>query len=137
MGIGATFGNDLTKLIFQATTITGIAQNAGSPITNVFVSLHTADPGTTGASETSYGSYGRATVARTSGGWTCSGLTVVPVANVDFAQCSSSTATITHFGLWDTISGGKFLVGGTVSPNISVSTGVTPRLTTATTLTIS
>jgi hypothetical protein len=136
MGIGATWATDLNKLVMNATTHAALASAAGTA-TNLFVSLHTADPGTTGANETVYGGYGRATVARTSGGWTCSGFTVVPAANIDFAQCSSLTATITHFGVGTLVSGGEFLFGGTVSPNISVSTGVTPRLTTATTLTLS
>jgi hypothetical protein len=138
MGIGATFGTDVNKLIFNATAIANIADNAASsPITNIYLSLHTADPGTTGASEATYTSYARVAVARTSGGFTCSGFTVVPVANVDFPACTGGTNTITYFGVWNASSTGKFLFGGTVSPNISVSTGVTPRLTTSTTLTVS
>ena len=40
----STFDNDLLKLIFNATAIANIADNAGSsPLTNLYLSLHTAD----------------------------------------------------------------------------------------------
>jgi len=138
---GDTFENDLLKLIFNATAIANIADNAAtSPITNIGVSLHTADPGETGTqttSETSYTSYARVAVARTSGGWTVTNNSTSPVANIDFPQCTGGSATITHcgFGTNTTTGAGKLLYSGTVTPNISVSNGVTPRLTTATTIT--
>jgi len=49
MSKGNTFENDLLKLIFNATAIAGIADNAGSsPLTSLYVSLHTDDPGEAG-----------------------------------------------------------------------------------------
>lgn len=140
MSKGNTFENDLVKLIFQATAIANIADNAASsPLTNLYVSLHTADPGEAGdqtTNETGYTSYARVAVARTSGGWTVTANSVSPAANIDFPACTGSTATITHFGVGTASSGaGKLLYSGTVTPNISVSTGVTPRLTTATAIT--
>lgn len=140
MSKGDTFENDWLKLIFQATAIANIADNAAtSPLTNLYVSLHTADPADAGnqtTSETAYTSYARVAVARTSGGWTVTGNSVSPTANIDFPACTGGTATITHFGIGTASSGtGKLLYSGTVSPNISVSSGVTPRLTTASTVT--
>ena len=68
MSKGDTFENDLLKLIFNGTAIANIADNAAtSPLTNLFVALHTADPGETGnqsTNEVSYTGYARATVAR-------------------------------------------------------------------------
>lgn len=135
-----TWENDLLKLTFNATAIANIADNAASsPLTNLQVSLHTADPGEAGdqtTSETAYTSYARVAVARTTGGWTVTANSVSPVANIDFPACTGSTSTITHFGVGTASSGaGKLLYKGTVTPNISVSTGVTPRLTTATAIT--
>lgn len=137
-----TFENDLLRLIFNATPIANIADNAAtSPLTNLFVSLHTADPGENPASgqaqsETAYTGYTRVTVARTTGGWTVTGNSVSPVANIVFPNCTGGTATITHFGVGTATSGtGKLLYKGTVTPSISVSTGVTPTLTTASTIT--
>lgn len=140
MSKGNTFENDLMKLIFQATAIANLADNAASsPATNLYVSLHTADPGEAGdqtTNETSYTSYARVAVARTSGGWTVTNNSVSPAATIGFPACTGGTATITHFGIGTASSGaGKLLYKGTVTPNLSVSSGVTPQLTTASTVT--
>jgi len=136
MGKGTTFSSDLLKLIFNGTTIANLADNAGTaPLTHLYISLHTADPGAGGnqqTNETSYGSYARVAVIRTNGGWTITNNSVSPLANIDFPACSSGTATITHVGIGTASSGaGKLLYSGAITPNISVSTGVQPRLTTA------
>lgn len=140
MSKGNTFENDLVKLIFQATAIANIADNAASsPLTNLYVSLHTGDPGETGdqtTNETTYTSYARVAVARSGSGFTVTNNSVSPAANIDFPACTGGTATITHFGIGTASSStGKLLYKGAVSPNISVSAGVTPRLTTSTAVT--
>jgi hypothetical protein len=106
---------------------------------NFYVSLHTADPGEAGdqtTNETSYGSYARVAVARSGAGWTVTANSVSPAATISFPACTSGSATITHFGI-GTASGGAgvLLYKGTVTPNLSVSSGVTPQLTTATAVT--
>jgi hypothetical protein len=140
VSIGNTFENDLQKLIFNATAIANIADNAASsPLTNIQWGLHTADPGEAGSqttSEAAYGSYARVNVARTTGGHTVTNNSVSPVANVDFPAATSGTETETHFHTGTASGAGKILFSGTVTPNISVSTGVTPRLTTASTITL-
>lgn len=140
MSKGNTFENDLLKLIFNATAIANMADNAASsPLTNLYASLHTSDPGEAGSqttNETSYTSYARVAVARTSGGWTVTNNSVSPVANISFPACTGGSATITHFAVGtDSAGAGKLLYSGTVTPNISVSNGVTPILTTASTVT--
>jgi hypothetical protein len=141
MGKGNTFCNDLLKLIFNATAIANIADNAGSsPLTNLFVALHTATPAAAGSqvtNEAAYTSYGRATVARTSGGWTASSAqTTSPVAAVTFAAATGGSETETFASIGVVVSGAsKQLYFGTVTPNIVVSNGVTPQLTTASTIT--
>jgi hypothetical protein len=134
------FENSLLKLIFNATAIANLADNAAtSPLTNLYVSLHTADPGEAGdqsTSEATYTGYARVAVARTTGGWTVTNNSVSPVANIDFANCTGGTNTITYFGVGTASSGaGVLYYSGTVTPSISVSSGVTPRLTTASTIT--
>lgn len=134
------FENSLLKLIFNATAIANLADNAASsPLTNLYVSLHTADPGEAGdqsTSEATYTSYARVAVIRTSGGWTVTNNSVSPVANIDFPNCTGGTNTITYFGVGTAASGaGVLYYSGTVTPNISVSSGVTPRLTTSSTIT--
>lgn len=137
---GNTFENDLLKLIFQATAIANIADNAASsPLTNLYVSLHTSSPGEAGdqtTNETSYTSYARVAVARSGSGWTVTNNSVSPAATISFPACTGGTATITHFGIGTASSStGKLLYYGTVTPNISVSSGVTPQLTTASAIT--
>ena len=101
-GKGDTFENDLLKLIFNATAIANIADNAASaPLTNLYVALHTADPtdaGAQNASEAAYTGYARVSVARTSGGWTVSGNSVSPVANIDFGECTASCGSTSRIG---------------------------------------
>lgn len=134
-----TFCNDWLKLVFNATATANLADNAGtSPLANLYVSLHTGDPGAGGnqsTSETGYTGYARVAVARTSGGWTVSSNSVSPVADITFGACSAGTATITHWAVGTASSGtGKILYSGTVSPSISISAGVTPKLTTSSTI---
>lgn len=134
------FENSLLKLIFNATAIANLADNAASsPLTNLYVSLHTADPGEAGdqsTSEATYTGYARVAVLRTTGGWTVTNNSVSPVANIDFPNCTGGTNTITYFGVGTASTGaGVLYYSGTVSPSISVSSGVTPRLTTASTIT--
>lgn len=140
------FELDILKLIFNGTAIANIADNAAaSPLTNLYLSLHTADPTDAAASgqntnETTYTGYARVAIARTTGGWTCSTTsgvtTVVPVANISFGTCTAGTATITHVGIGTSASGaGKLLFSGSLSPAIAVAVGVVPQLTTASTIT--
>lgn len=140
MSKGDTFENDLLKLIFNATAIANMADNAAtSPLTNLFVSLHTADPGETGnqtTNEVSYTGYARVSVARSSSGWTVTNNSVSPAANIDFGACTAGTATVTHFAVGTASTGtGKVLYKGAISPTIAISAGVTPRLTTGSTIT--
>jgi len=139
MSKGDTFENDWLKLIFNATAIADLAENdTSSPATTLTVALHTADPGeggTQSTNETAYTGYARQTVARTAGGWTVTGNSVSPVANIDFPECTASPgAAITHFSVGTGVAN-KLLYSGTVTPNITMAIGVIPRLKTTSTVT--
>jgi hypothetical protein len=129
MSKGDTFENDLLKLIFNATAIANIADNAAtSPLTSLYVGLHTADPGETGNQSTNaatYGSYARVAVARTSGGWTVTNNSVAPTAIVEFpAATSGAGQVITHFSIGTAASGaGKILYKGALTSSITIATG--------------
>ncbi len=134
-----TFENDLLLLIFNGTTIANIADNAaGSPLTNLYVSLHTADPGETGTqttSECNYTSYARVAVARTSGGWTVTSGSVSPAADIVFPTSTGGTNTATFAAVGTAISGsGKILYSGSISPTIAITSGTVPRLPTTSTI---
>lgn len=127
------FENDLLKLIFNAVAIAGLADNAAAgAATNLYVSLHTADPaegGTQASSEIGYTSYARVAVARTSAGWTVTGNSVSPVDDITFPAGTGGSGTATHFGVGTASSGaGKLLYKGAISPTIVCGNGVTPKL---------
>lgn len=134
--------NAMLELFFQATAITDIAENdSSSPLTNLYIGLHTADPGLGGtqtSSEASYGGYTREAVSRDAGGFTIAGNVVSFNSQVNFPACTDGTVqTITHFSIGVASSGATpILFYGTVSPTIPVSSGVTaPALKAATAVT--
>ena len=139
-GKGSTFDNDLLKLILNGTAIANIADNAAaSPLTNLYMSLHTADPGAGGnqtTNEATYGGYARQPVLRTSAGFTVSGTQATLTAAGVFPTATSGTETETFTACGTTSTGtGKILYRGPISPSLSVTTGVAPQLTTGTTIT--
>lgn len=146
-GKSDVFENDLLKLIFQNTNLSGIgtpglvgSSSAGS----LYVSLHTADPGDAAASgqstsEISYTGYARVAVSRASGsgGFTITGNTVKPTDAVTFGAMTGGTGgTATYFGVGTESTGtGKLLYSGGLSPTIIVTTTKVPVLTNNTSIT--
>lgn len=140
MSKGNTFENDLLKLIFNATAMANVADNAAaSPLTNLYASLHTADPGEAGdqtTSEAAYTGYARVAVARTTGGFTVTANSVSPVADITFPAGTGGTGTATYWAVGTAVSGvGKLLYSGAISPSIVMGNGITPKITTASTIT--
>lgn len=141
MSISDATENNLMKLVFNATAWANYADNAASsPESNIVCGLHTADPGDSGnmsTSETTYTSYARTNVARTTGGWTVTNNSVSPVAAISFPAGTGGSGTVTHFSTGKSGGGtAAILFSGTVTPNIVTGSGVTPQLTTASTITI-
>ncbi len=140
MSAGNTTELNVLKLIFNNTTWANLGDATGavgsSVAGNLYVSLHTADPGETGdqqTSEAAYTSYARVAVARSTGGWTCSGTApaqAVNVAAVTFPACTGSSATCTYFGVGRATTGnaGELLFSGALtSPSsLAVTNGITP-----------
>ena len=128
------FENDLLKLIFNATPIAGLADNAASsPVTSLFLALHTGDPGEDGdqtTSEISYTGYTRLAVLRTGAGWTVTANSVSPVSDVLFPEMTGGAGgTATHASIGTLVSGaGKVLYKGALTPAITVALGVAPRI---------
>ena len=141
MSKGNTFENDLLKLIFQAAAIANLADNAASsPLTSLYVALHTADPGEAGdqtTSEISYTGYARVAVLRSASGWTVTANSVAPLADISFPISSGGaggTATYASVGVASS-GASKILYSGALSPNIVVTSGVTPIITTGSAIT--
>lgn len=144
MGMPTAFANDLLKLLFNGTAIANVADNAATaPLTNLYLALHTADPGAGGnqsTSEVAYTGYARVAVARTSVGFTVTTNSVALAAAAVFPTPPSSGVTAQTAG-WFSIgtaaSGtGLVLYSGAVSPTIGIGNGTAaPELTTGTTIT--
>ena len=87
---GDTFENDLLKLILNGTAIANIADNAAvSPLANLYLALHTADPtgaGSQTSSEANYNGYSRVAVSRSGSGFTVSGSVANLTSNQSFNQ---------------------------------------------------
>ena len=141
MSKSATFENDLLKLIFNATAIAGLADNAtASPTATLFLSLHTADPGDAGTqstNEVSYTGYARVAVARTTAGWVVTGSSVSPVSSVTFGEMTAGTAQTAVYASIGTASTGvgKVLYRGALTPSIAINVGVVPTIRNTSTIT--
>lgn len=120
---GNTFENDVVKLTFNGTAYSWNAN------TDLYISLHTADPGEAGSqttSECAFGSYARVTVARTSGGFTVSGDTASNAAVISFPECTSGSETVTHVAIGTATSGtGQIIYKGSLTASRAVSSGIT------------
>jgi len=88
---------------------------------NIWVALFTTDPGNAGAgTEVTGGSYARIN----HNAW------IMTVGNarqaesntaITFAAATAGWGTVTHFGLFDAVTGGNYLVGGTLTVSKTVS----------------
>jgi hypothetical protein len=124
----------ILSLLFQAVISAGyttLALNAtSSPATNLYVSLHTADPtaaGNQNSSEATYTSYARVAVARTTGGWAITAETISNVAAVTFPTATGGSETETFVGVGLASTGpGTLLYAGPLTSSLAVSSGITP-----------
>jgi len=124
--------NSIIALIFNATAWANVADNAGtSPLTNLYVSLHTGDPGEAGSqttNECAYTSYARGAVARNSGGWTVSGNQASNTAAVTWPAATGGSETATYFGVGSASSGaGVLYYSGALTAGLAISSGITPE----------
>lgn len=119
MALSATAANDIANYLCRGTAPTALT-------TPIKLSLHTADPGATGASEVTGGSY-----ARQSAGYnTASGGACALAGTVSFTGMPASSST--HLGIWDSTGTPKFLQGAALSATATVSAGGTVNVTSAT-----
>jgi hypothetical protein len=125
--------NSLLALLLNATAWADLAENdSSSPITNLYLSLHTASPGVGNSqltNETAYTNYVRVAVARTTGGWAVpSGGASSNAALVQFAQCGVTGATITHVAIGTASAGaGTVLYQGALNSSLAVANLIQPQ----------
>jgi hypothetical protein len=141
MSISNSVENSILDLIYSATAWANYADNAASsPQTNIHVGGHTADPGDAGSmstSELAYTSYARVNVARSTGWAAASSGSVSPASAISFPAGTGGSGTMTHFSTGKTGGGAAvILLSGTVTPNVVCGDGITPQLSTSTTITL-
>jgi len=128
------------RLLLNATPLANVWDNASSsPIGDLWLSLHSADPGETGTqltNEIAYTPYARVAVIRNTTGWVVSDVTGIcsPVVSIVYPILTVGSGTCTHVGIGRDVTGAGYLfASGTISPNIVISLGIAPELTTAST----
>ena len=103
-----------------------VFNNSAAPaVTTPWVSLHTGDPGETGANEVTGGSY-----ARKAGSFGAAAAGAVSnTAQIEYTNMPA--ATITHVGIWSSstaTASSAFIWGGSLTTNKTVGAGDTFRL---------
>lgn len=138
MSLSDAARNSVLKLLFQGVNWANMADNAASaPLAQLYVSLHTADPGSGGNQSTSeivYTGYARIPVVRSAAGWTVVGNVVQNAATITFGLMTSGAGgTVTHAAVGFSLSGaGAIICSGPISPNRVIVPTVTPALTPST-----
>ena len=106
-----------------------------SSLSNVFISIHTGDPGTAGtandttsnvtgtANRRSVSSAAFSAVGSAPGG----GFQITNTGTVQLttSAANSTPVTVTHFGIWDAQTGGNFLASGSLTTSVSIQNGDT------------
>lgn len=106
-----------------------------SALSNVYISIHTADPGVLGTSSdvsasvigtsdrTAVASNTFSVIGNAAGGGR--EITNANVVQITTNAANVSPQTITHFGVWDAVTGGNFLASGTLTSSVGVQAGDT------------
>lgn len=104
---------NLIKALLKNTAFTGPA--------TLYVSLHTADPTTTGANEVVGNGYARVSVAQ---GAEAGGVVSSSAVYTSPLPTPANWGTVTHVGYWDALINGNFLLGLPLTASIATSINV-------------
>ncbi|MBG46351.1 MAG: hypothetical protein CMB76_07530 [Euryarchaeota archaeon] len=104
-------------------------------LSNVYVSIHTGDPGTAGTSNdvtlTVTGSSNRTAISASAfTGVTGASPSGFEIKNTNTVQITTNAQngtqqTLSHFGLWDAQTSGNFIASGALTANVDVQSGDT------------
>lgn len=131
-----TFEDELLEHILNNADIALIGDATGlrgsSADGDLYISLHTADPGESGdqtTSEVAYTGYSRVAITRDGTGWTVTSGEATNDAAINFPKCTGSSATATHFGIGTASSStGKLLLKGALSSSLAISNNIVPAI---------
>ena len=120
-----TFEIDLLAKVFHDTEF------AWLPLANLYIALHTGDPGEGGSQSTNecdYTGYARVAVPRDGSGWAISASGASNAAVILFPTCSGGANAATHFSIGTAGTGeGQLLYSGALSSSLAVSNNVRPE----------
>lgn len=97
-------------------SLNGLDGTAGASSIVGWVSLHTGDPGTTGASEVTGGGYARLAVT-----WNAAAAGAKTNATALSFSTAGATA-VTHFGTWTAVTAGSYSIGGALASPVTAAT---------------
>jgi hypothetical protein len=118
---------DVLNYVFKATAFPWDAN------TNLYISLHTSDPGEAGVqttNETAYTNYARVVVARSGSGWTVSGSQASNAGLIQFPQCGAVPgAAITHVAIGTVAlpGAGQILYSGALNSPLAIANLIQPQ----------
>lgn len=129
------FENALLEYVFNDTAL-GLG-------TDLYLSLHTADPGEAGdqttneAAAVNWTNYARVAVTRAVAGWVVTGDTAALAADTNFAEgVAGDNITVTHLGIGTSATGaGMLMYSAALNTAQTVTEGVTPFADTTTAVT--
>ncbi len=138
MSASNSLENSILLLLFNNTSFAGIGDAGGLLKSvadgNLYVSLHTADPGEAGdqtTSECAYTSYARVAVARTAAGWTVAANVVTNAAAITFPKSTGAAESIaSHFGIGTVASSGVgiLLFSAALTDHLHINLNITPQI---------
>lgn len=138
-----TFCSDILNLVLNATNIANIADNtATGPVTMLYISLHSSNPGVGGSQltgEVGYSSYSRVSIQRssTSPTWSVSSGSATNISACNFPQCGISGSAASYVAIGISGSGaGKVLWEGALNSPVTIQSPYIPQFL-ASTLTVS
>ena len=125
MSKGDTTENDTLKLLLKGVSPSYLG-NA-----NVYVALHTDDPGESGTQSTNegtvYTNYARQPIVKATG-WTDGGSEFTNAALIQFPICGASGATIKYVSIGTLVSGpGQILYSGQLNADLAVALNIQPQ----------
>lgn len=125
--------NSVVNLMYRATAWANVADNASSsPLTNVYVALHTATltaaTNSQAENETAYTNYARQAVARSTGFDAASGGATQNSGTISFPQCGVTGSTLTYVSTGVGSSGATAVWHfGALNSSLAVAAGITPQ----------
>lgn len=126
MSKGNTTENDVIKIVFRNNYDPSWRTQA-----NLYLALHTADPGEGGnqtTNEAGYTGYQRVAVAKDATGWDITDNQASNAALIQFPQCTGGSETITHVSIGTAATGtGQILYSGALNASLNVSNLIQPQ----------